>query len=99
MRPNTAYTDTLLLLLLAVCYITTAKQYSRTEKRIINARLIMLTFDKNSTDLSYNLTLDYYALDYWGLIKYFVFRREVFWILFAAIGIFSVVLAAVYWVR
>jgi hypothetical protein len=59
----------------------------------------MLTFDKNSTDLSYNLTLDYYALDYWGLIKYFVFRREVFWILFAAIGVFSVVLAAVYWVR
>jgi hypothetical protein len=58
----------------------------------------MLTFDKNSTDLSYNLTLDYYALDYWGLIKYFVFRREVFWILFAAIGVFSVVLAAIYWV-
>eukprot|EP00953_Heterococcus_sp_UTEX-ZZ885_P016550 9309-Heterococcus_DN1.PRE.2 len=75
------------------------QQYSRTEKRIINARLIMLTFDKNSTDLSYNLTLDYYALDYWGLIKYFVFRREVFWILFAAIGVFSVVLAAIYWVR
>jgi hypothetical protein len=72
-------------------------QVSSHEKRLIEASVTFDDFDKNVNRTDYKLDVVYRPLDYQELIVKFAYPQEIFVVMFLLLGIFTVVLVALYW--
>ena len=73
-------------------------QVDRSRKRIIEINLIYDNFDRDVSSSTYSLKLNWRPLDYQELIIKFAYSRGIFLLLFTLIGVFTVVVAFMYWV-
>eukprot|EP01029_Cantina_marsupialis_P013339 TRINITY_DN2955_c0_g4_i3.p1 TRINITY_DN2955_c0_g4~~TRINITY_DN2955_c0_g4_i3.p1 ORF type:complete len:2510 (+),score=474.52 TRINITY_DN2955_c0_g4_i3:87-7616(+) len=75
----------------------TYHQVNTREKKIVTATVAFDNFDRDSSNPSYELSVDFYALNWLELIINFAFEREVFIMLFIAIGFITVGVTLVFW--
>lgn len=67
-------------------------------KRIVQVKLLYDRFDKDSSNDRYELQVKFYALNYQELVIKFAFERELFLLLFAQMGLGTVIAAFIYWI-
>ncbi|EED88737.1 predicted protein [Thalassiosira pseudonana CCMP1335] len=67
-------------------------------KRIVQVKVLYDRFDKDASNDGYELQIKFYALDFQELVIKFAFSRELFLLLFAQIGVGTVLVALVYWI-
>jgi hypothetical protein len=72
-------------------------QIDKASKRIVNIDLVLRDFDSDSMNSQYNLDINFFPLNYQELIVKFAFPRDVFRLLFVAIGIMTVLSSIIYW--
>ena len=72
-------------------------QMDQTTKRIVEINLIYDDFDRDPTSTEYEVDARFRPLDYRELIIKFAYSRGIFCFLFVQIGLFTVAMAAAYW--
>jgi len=72
-------------------------QVSNNMKSIIDAKMVLLDFDKDSERKDYSVDMSFRPLDYQELIIKFAFGKEIFIIIFIVMGLFMVVVVAIFW--
>ena len=73
-------------------------QMDQTTKRIVEINLIYDDFDRDPTTTEYEINARLRPLDYRELIVKFAYSRGIFCLLFVQIGLFTVAMAAAYWI-
>jgi len=68
------------------------------EKQLVFGTLKLSDFDKDTTKTDYLFSLSYYPLNYFDLIRYFVFDWEIFLLIFVIIGTVAAVAAIILYV-
>ena len=66
-------------------------------KRIVDIKLIYGAYDKDASNKSYRVNLKFRPLNYQELVVKFAYDRDIFLILFAMIGVFTITMAFCYW--
>ena len=73
-------------------------QKDRFTKRIVEASLEFHEYDKDHNRTEYELDVRFYPLDYRELIVKFAYGREMFLLLFAIIGCFTIFATTLFWI-